>query len=157
MFETKNEDWYFIVLASLVFFSSLIVSIWDFLIIQKMNFGIINVFGLILFLIGLIICLVGKITLGKYYSRGLRTLQGHKLIKNGFYKHIRHPIYLASIIYGIVVPLFFSSLYGFIIMLGLIPLILYRIIIEEKMLLEELGEEYRKYMKESKKLIPYIY
>jgi protein-S-isoprenylcysteine O-methyltransferase Ste14 len=122
-----------------------------------MNFGIINVFGLILFLIGLIICLVGKITLGKYYSRGLRTLQGHKLIKNGFYKHIRHPIYLASIIYGIVVPLFFSSLYGFIIMLGLIPLILYRIIIEEKMLLEELGEEYRKYMKESKKLIPYIY
>jgi len=42
-------------------------------------------------------------------------------------------------------------------MLGLILLILYRIKIEERMMLEEFGEEYREYMKESKKLIPYLY
>lgn len=122
-----------------------------------MNFGIINVLGLILFLIGLTIRLIGKRTPGKYYSQGLRTLAGHELIKKGFYRYIRHPIYLASIIYGTGVPLFFSSLYGFFIMLGLIPLILYRIKIEERMMFEEFGEEYIEYMKKSKKLIPYLY
>lgn len=53
MFETKRKDWYFIYLASLVFFLSLIVSMWDFILIQNMDFGIINVLGLILFFIGL--------------------------------------------------------------------------------------------------------
>jgi len=53
-----------------------------------MNFGIINVLGLILFLIGLTIRLIGKRTLVKYYSLGLRTLAGHELIKKGFYRYI---------------------------------------------------------------------
>lgn len=42
-------------------------------------------------------------------------------------------------------------------MLGLIPLIFYRIKIEEKMMLEKFGDEYQEYMKKSKKLIPYLY
>jgi len=156
MFKTKKEDWYFIVISSLIFFLAIIVSIWDFIFIGKINFGIINVLGLILFLIGLTIRLIGKRTLGKYYSYALKTSPDHELIQKGLYRYIRHPIYLAVIIYGLGVPLFFSSLYGFILLLGLIPLILYRII-EERMLLDEFGEEYKEYMEKSKKLIPFLY
>jgi protein-S-isoprenylcysteine O-methyltransferase Ste14 len=157
MFKTIKKDWYFILASSLIFFLAVALSIWEFLVVQKANYSIINVIGLILFLIGLFIRLNGKKTLGKYYSRGLRTLKDHKIVKQGFYKYIRHPIYLASIVYGLGIPLFFSSLYGFLIMLLLIPLIFYRIKIEEEMLLEEFGGEYREYIKQTKKLIPYIY
>jgi len=94
--------------------------------------------------------LIGKGTLRKYYSYGLKILPEHELVKKGIYKHIRHPIYLAFIIYSIGISLFFLGLYGFITMLGLIPLILYRIKIEENMLLERFGVEYDEYMERSK-------
>jgi protein-S-isoprenylcysteine O-methyltransferase Ste14 len=42
-------------------------------------------------------------------------------------------------------------------MFGLVPLILYRIGIEEKMLIEKFGDEYVEYMKKTKKLIPNVY
>jgi len=53
-------------------------------------------------------------------------------------------------------PPVFSSLYGFILMLELIPLTIYRIKIEEKMLIEKFGDEYREYMKKTKRLIPFV-
>jgi len=121
------------------------------------RFGIVNVVGLVLFLIGIVIRSAGKRTLGKYYSSRLRTLPNHRLIKHGIYKHVRHPFYLGVIIHSIGIPMVFSSLYGFLLMLGLIPLILYRIKIEEKMLIEKFGDEYREYVKETKKLIPLVY
>jgi len=42
-------------------------------------------------------------------------------------------------------------------MLGFIPCFLYRIRIEERVLLEEFGNEYREHMKKTKKMIPYVY
>jgi len=158
-FQTARADWSFIISATLIFVLALLVTAWDFIQIQKMiyRFEMINVIGLILFLIGIVIRIVGKRTLGKYYSYGLRTLPNHELVKHGIYKHIRHPISLAAIIYTVGIPLFFSGMYGFFLMLGLIPLILYRIKIEEKMLIEKFGDEYREYMEKTKKLIPFIY
>ncbi|MFQ6077173.1 MAG: methyltransferase family protein, partial [Candidatus Bathyarchaeia archaeon] len=55
------------------------------------------------------------------------------------------------------IPLFFSSLYGFLLMLGLFPCYLYRIRIEENMLLEKFGDEYREYIKKTKKIIPFVH
>ena len=158
-FQTERSDWFFVISATLVFVFALFVTAWDFIMIQKMffRFGTVNAVGLILFSIGVVIRLIGKRTLGKYYSYGLRTLPNHKLIKHGIYRYVRHPISLAAIIYSIGIPLFLSSLYGFFIMLGLIPLIPYRIGIEEKMLIEKFGDEYREYVKKTKKLLPFIY
>jgi len=42
-------------------------------------------------------------------------------------------------------------------MLGLIPCFLFRIKIEENMLIEKFGDEYREYMKDTKKIIPFIF
>ena len=157
--KTEREDWGFIITASLVFFLAMFVTVWDFVQVQRMifGFGIVNFVGLGLFLIGFSIRRVAKRTLGKYYSYDLRTLSDHKLIKHGIYSYVRHPISLAAIIYSLGIPLVFSSLCGFLLMLGLIPLFLYRIGIEESMLLEKFGEEYRDYMKKTKKIIPFVY
>jgi len=53
----------------------------------------------------------------------------------------------------IVIP---SSLYGMLLIVVAIFL-LFRIEIEEKILIEEFEEEYREYQRNTKKLIPYIY
>lgn len=157
MLETKRSDWYFIIPAVLIYFSAIIVTIWDFIVIQGMNyhFGFINLLGLILGAIGFTIRGLAKRTLGKNYSYGLKSPE--KLVKSGVYKYIRHPIYIALIIYNPMISMLFNSLYGFLIMQSIIPLILYRIKIEEDMLIEEFGNEYLKYMKNTKKLIPFIY
>ena len=159
LFQTKREDLSFVIFATMVFVLALVVTAWDFIVIQKMifRFGLLAVIGLVLFLMGVALRLVGRMTLGKYYSYGLRTLPDQKLVKHGIYRYIRHPISLAAIIYSIGAPLIFSSLFGFLLMLLLIPLILYRLGIEEKMLIERFGDEYREYMRKTKKMIPFIY
>ena len=159
LFETAREDWIFVVLASLVFSLALLVSFWDFVTVQGMvfRFNVFTVLGLILFVVGVGIRLAGKRALGRYYSYGLRVLPDHKLITGGIYGRVRHPISLAVLIYDPGIPLIFSSLYGFLITLALIPLILYRITIEERMLIQKFGDEYRDYMRRTKKLIPFLY
>lgn len=121
------------------------------------HFSIERIVGLILFLVGIGIRRVAKKTLSRYYSFGLKTSQEHELIKHGFFKLIRHPIYLAMLIYSLAIPLIFSSLYGFLLMLGIIPCTLYRIRIEENMLMKRFGSEYLVYQKRTKKLLPFIY
>jgi protein-S-isoprenylcysteine O-methyltransferase Ste14 len=159
LFETAREDWIFVVLASLVFSLALIVSFWDFVTVQGMvfRFSEFSVTGLVLFVVGVGIRLAGKRALGKYYSYGLRVLPDHKLVTGGVYRYVRHPISLAVLIYGPGIPLIFSSLYGFLITLALIPLVLYRIEIEERMLIQKFGDEYRDYIRRTKKLIPFLY
>lgn len=159
MFRTKREDWGFVIPATLVFISALLVTGWDFVLVQGMIYrlNITNLVGLGLFVVGVLIRLMARRTLGKYFTHGLRTSQKPELVKNGIYKHVRHPAYLGSLLLSLGIPMIFSSLYGFFVMLGLIPCFLYRIRIEEKMLREKFGNEYREYMKKTRKLIPYIY
>jgi len=158
-FRTEKADRIFVISATLIFGLSLAVTTLDFVYLQGAfyNFNMVSVAGLLLFSIGIVLRIAGRITLGKYYSYGLRTLPDQKLVKHGIYKHIRHPITLAASLYSTGIPLTFSSLYGFVLMLVLIPLFLYRIRIEEKMLVERFGEEYLDYIKKTKRLIPFIY
>ncbi len=116
-----------------------------------------DIVGLVMFGGGTVLRQVGKRSLGRNYSYGLRTLRDQKLVQRGVYKYVRHPITLAALIYTPAIPLALSSVYGFLVMLLLIPLFLYRIGIEETMLLEKFGCEYHDYMRKTKKLIPFLY
>jgi protein-S-isoprenylcysteine O-methyltransferase Ste14 len=159
MFKTKKVDWYFIVPASLVWISALIVTAWDFLELQKAadHFGFASLVGLIFMVTGVGIRVVARKTLGKQFSYALRILEKHELVRDGIYEHVRHPAYSGDLLFNFGTPLLFSSWYGFLVILLLIPCILYRIRIEESMLVERFGDEYRKYRQTSKKLIPYLY
>jgi protein-S-isoprenylcysteine O-methyltransferase Ste14 len=54
-------------------------------------------------------------------------------------------------------PVYAPSLYGFLVMALLIPIILFRIKMEEDMLTEHFGDEYKAYRKATKKLVPFLY
>lgn len=159
MDKTEKADWYFTILSNAVFISALAVTAYDFVELQRMiyAFETVKVLGYGLVLIGFTLLINARRTLGKSFAFDLSSSHKRALIKNGIYKHIRHPIYLAIILLYGGIPLLFSSLYGFVIMLGFIPCLLFRIRIEESMLIEEFGDEYREYIKKTKKLIPLVY
>ena len=154
-----RADWYFIIPASVVFVGCLGVAVWDFVVLQGAVFrlGFLNVAGLVLFVAGVCLRVVSKRTLAKSYSYVLGATKPKELVKRGVYGFVRHPIYLALILYGFGAPLVFASVYGLIVSLGFVPCVLYRIRLEEELLIREFGEKYIEYKKHTKKLIPYVY
>jgi protein-S-isoprenylcysteine O-methyltransferase Ste14 len=113
--------------------------------------------GLGMILGGIIIRFIAIATLKKNFSGRLRIREDHTLIKNGIYHWIRHPSYLGLIMTYLGVPVLLSSILGFLVMSLIIPLLIHRIKLEERMLIERFGTEYQEYVEHSKKLIPYIY
>jgi protein-S-isoprenylcysteine O-methyltransferase Ste14 len=80
-----------------------------------------------------------------------------RVITDGVYSFVRHPLYLGCVLLQVGAPLLLGSLAGLAISLpGVITLIV-RIIGEERMMLEEL-EGYREYQKKVRyRLIPFIW
>jgi len=113
--------------------------------------------GVGMVLSGIIIRLVAIVTLKKNFSGRLRIREGHTLVKNGIYHWIRHPAYLGLIVLYLGVPLIVSSVLGFLVILLIVPLLLHRIKLEERMLIERFGAEYEEYRRHSKRLIPFVY
>jgi len=157
--EGKFSDLAILIAGGIIFFSGVLVTALDFIVIQGMiyHFEFVSLTGLVLLLVGSALRAQARRTLGRYFSPVVRILPEHELIRYGVYKHIRHPGYLGELLLYFSVPLFFHSLYGFLVMVFLIPFILYRIRVEEQMLIEKFGDEYRDYMRNSKKLIPYVF
>ncbi len=116
-----------------------------------------SVVGLALFVVGLTIMMVGQITLWRNYSGTVVIRVNHQLITHGIYRFTRNPMYLGFIMVVTGLPVYVASLYGFLTSLALIPIILNRIRLEEKLLTEEFQDAYQKYKETTKKLIPFIY
>lgn len=92
-----------------------------------------------------------------YLSRTIEVQAGQKVIDTGLYAIVRHPMYTATILLFLAMPLVLSSPLSFALMLLYIPLIIKRIKHEEALLEREL-EGYGNYMRRVKyRLIPYIY
>ena len=93
----------------------------------------------------------------EYLSRTIEVQQGQKVIDTGLYGIVRHPMYMATIIMFLSMPLVLGSPISFIIMLGYIPVIAKRVRNEEIVLSEGL-DGYKEYMKRVMyKVIPFIW
>ena len=92
-----------------------------------------------------------------YLSRTIEVQGNQKVIDTGLYGIVRHPMYMATIILFLAMPLVLASPISFIIMLGYIPVIAKRIKNEEKVLEKGL-EGYAEYKKKVKwRILPYIW
>jgi protein-S-isoprenylcysteine O-methyltransferase Ste14 len=110
----------------------------------QMDGGIfIQLAGLLLFLIGGTIVALGALALGENF-----TLSHHPkgLVTKGIFSKIRHPMDYGGILLSIGFAIFLLSLYGLIMALVLVaPLHIYSIVIENGIMMEKYGNEYRKY------------
>lgn len=92
-----------------------------------------------------------------YLSRVIEIQEGQKVVDTGLYGIVRHPMYMATTLLFLAMPLVLGSLMSFVMMLGYIPVIIKRIRNEEALLKEEL-EGYADYMKRVRyRLIPFIW
>ena len=140
------------------------VGLWLPLIVNVLGFALfsIDVIGglvaLAVMLIGLGLRVWAAVTLGRCYTRTLTTTENHKVVTTGPYSRVRHPAYLGVILlwsgFGVLssssavallFPVMFTAVY------------LYRISVEEKMLVEVMGDAYVQYQRRTKKLIPLVY
>lgn len=93
----------------------------------------------------------------EYLSRTIEVQEGQKVIDTGLYGIIRHPMYMATVIMFLSMPLVLGSPISFIIMLGYIPVIAKRIRNEEEVLTNDL-DGYKEYKTRVKhKVLPFIW
>jgi len=117
-----------------------------------------KVVGLVLMVTGFTIAFVAVYKLKRFYSSTLVTREDHRLVTHGIYRFVRHPIYLGVLVILVVaVPVYSSSLWGFLTMSLLIPIFLNRIRMEERLLVDHFGDAYRAYQASSRKVIPFLY
>ena len=92
-----------------------------------------------------------------YLSRTVEVQEDQKVIDTGLYGIVRHPMYMATVLLFLSMPLVLGSLISFLIMFCYIPIIAKRIRNEELVLAEGLAgyEEYRKKVKY--RLIPFVW
>ncbi len=92
-----------------------------------------------------------------YLSRTIEVQENQKVIDTGLYGIVRHPMYMATTVLFLAMPLVLASPISFFIMLGYIPVIAKRIKNEEKVLEEGL-EGYSDYKKKVKyRILPFIW
>jgi len=116
------------------------------------------VIGFVLIAIGLIIRILSILTLKQYFIYSVAKVENHKLVETGLYKRIRHPGYLGQLIIFLGISISLSNWLSIVLMM--IPITsgyLYRIVTEEKFMIEQMGENYLNYKHRTKRLIPMIY
>lgn len=92
-----------------------------------------------------------------YLSRTVEIQENQKLVDTGLYGIVRHPMYTATLLIFLSMPLILGSPISFVIQLFYLPLIAKRIRNEEKVLEEGLVG-YRKYKKRVRyRMIPFIW
>lgn len=92
-----------------------------------------------------------------YLSRTVEVQEGQTVIDTGLYGIVRHPMYTATILMSLAIPLVLGSWISFLPML-LYPIIIIRRIHGEEALLEEGLPGYREYKQKVRwRLIPYIW
>ncbi|MBI2627507.1 DUF1295 domain-containing protein [Candidatus Nomurabacteria bacterium] len=133
----------------------LVAIIQLYLLNPKNNF--ITYMGIIIFSIGIVLGTIARLQLRENYLPILATSPSSRIITNGIYAYIRHPIYFGTIltIMGFELVLFpFLSL----MILIIIPILVWQINKEEKLLFKHLKKEWEIYILRTPfKLIPFVY
>ena len=154
--EKESDQKVVIILSAIMFITGFIVAGLNY------RFGWIQLPNIVV-IISSIIFIISYILYGEvlrentYLSRTIEVKKNQKVIDTGLYGIVRHPMYLATIIMFLTIPLILGSLLSFIIFLDY-PFIIIRRINNEERILEKELKGYKEYKKKVKyKLIPFIY
>jgi protein-S-isoprenylcysteine O-methyltransferase Ste14 len=72
------------------------------------------------------------------------------------YSTIRHPLYLSGLLILVGTNIYFASSWGWVGVLPALIVILIRVPLEERYLVDRFGQEYIAYQKRSKVILPWI-
>jgi protein-S-isoprenylcysteine O-methyltransferase Ste14 len=103
----------------------------------------VSLLGNVLVVAGLAIAMV-VIAQNGYAASTVRVETGQQVVSGGFYKFIRHPMYVGNLAIMVGIPLALGSYWGLLFVIPGVVVIVFRILDEEKLLTEELAG-YREY------------
>ena len=106
---------------------------------------------------GLLFAVWGRVHLGRYWSGIITLKEGHKLIRTGPYRFVRHPLYtgfLSAVLGSALVMFTGDACAGFAVILVAYIVKIRR---EETVLTGAFGDEYRQYRREVSALVPGVY
>ena len=136
---------------------------WLLLILPALEYNLFPRYNLVVIVTGSVLTVFGTVlrawgvwTLGEYFSVHIEIKDNHKLVENGPYRFIRHPAYAGNILQAIGIPLILNAYYSLSISAVLIFLFLYRLKLEEGVLIREV-KGYRDYVKRTDRLIPKVW
>jgi protein-S-isoprenylcysteine O-methyltransferase Ste14 len=97
-------------------------------------------------------------TLGRYFTFTVQTSGDQPVITAGPYRVVRHPSYAAILLAVMGLGLFIANWLSLIALTAaMLCGLVYRIKVEERALLRDLGEDYRSYAATHKRLVPFIW
>ena len=100
------------------------------------------------FILGGLVFLLGSYVYIKWEMYWHKTYNG-QLVTGGIFRYIRHPHYASLLIIGFGLAIFFNSIATIVIAVIAVPIMIWSIFDEEKLLIKQYGEEYKKFMKKT--------
>lgn len=111
--------------------------------------------GVVLIACALLVFWRAHADLGLNWSPSLEIRAEHKLITNGIFGYIRHPMYASQWIWVVAQPLLLQNwIAGFADLFVFILFYFLRVRAEEQMMLDTFGNDYRKYMDKTGAVFP---
>jgi protein-S-isoprenylcysteine O-methyltransferase Ste14 len=116
------------------------------------------VVGIVLVVAGEAMRVWSKVTLGRYFTYTVMTSADQPVITSGPYRYLRHPSYTGIMLFALGAGFVWGNWLGLAAVTVFVFLgVRYRIHVEERALLEELGDRYRTYAELHKRLIPFVW
>jgi protein-S-isoprenylcysteine O-methyltransferase Ste14 len=114
--------------------------------------------GMVLIAIGLTVRIHSILTLKQFFTYSVAKVENQRIIETGLYKFIRHPGYLGQLMIFFGISTSLSNWLSVLLMMALVAVgYVYRIQVEERFMIKELGEDYLNYQARTKRIIPLIY
>jgi protein-S-isoprenylcysteine O-methyltransferase Ste14 len=115
-----------------------------------------NIVGLLIFLLGIVFFIAARQTLGRDWSQTVSAKQDQQLVTGGPYHFVRHPMYGAGLIACLGAAIVVGGPFVFM-LLTLLPIFLWRVDAEDKLMTRQFPAQYPDYMQHTKRLIPFIW
>lgn len=143
-------------LSGLMFIGGFVVAGLDFRFGWSKMLAAVTVIAAVLFLLAYLLY-AEVMRENAYLSRTIRVEEGQKVVDTGLYALVRHPMYMATILLFMMIPLVLGSWYALIPFAFYPAIIIIRLTDEEKLLTRELSgyEEYKKKVKY--RILPFIW
>ena len=154
--EEQMEQKEVVLLSGVMFLASFILAGLNFRFSWLVSPAWVTIVGTVIFLLAYVLY-AEVLRENEYLSRTIEVQEGQKVVDTGLYGIVRHPMYMATVLLFLALPLVLGSVISFIIMLCYIPIIVKRIRNEEQVLTKDL-HGYKAYKKKVKyRLIPFIW
>ncbi|MCK4308015.1 isoprenylcysteine carboxylmethyltransferase family protein [candidate division WOR-3 bacterium] len=120
--------------------------------------SILQLVGMALLTLWIILAWWGILSLGEFSAaRWSRLKDGHQIVKTGLYRYVRHPLYASRTLAYLGLFLLSQNFFFLILIVILLPLLYMQAKLEENLLIEVFGEEYKIYRKTTGMLFPLLF